>query len=170
MKANIWRALIEIGLIIFLLYSSLLTKEFTHSGIANNRGLLWAVEDVFTKGTFCDSSHGWIDWLHPPRIVSEEILRRRILQRIAPRYLSMIGVVLLSRRKARIHLISYVRKRKNQLEDRATRVSRFIHFGSSTSKSHILLNSDLTANADIWAYSTVIRQLSKFCRNWIGSL
>ena len=26
-------------------------REFAHSGIANDRGLLWVVEDIFTKGT-----------------------------------------------------------------------------------------------------------------------
>ena len=49
---NVWRALIEIGFIIFLFYSNLLMGEFTHSGLARNKGLAWAVGDVFTSANF----------------------------------------------------------------------------------------------------------------------
>jgi len=47
----IWRALIEVGFIIFLFYSNLLMGEFTH---ANSQGktLLFAVQDIFTTIDF----------------------------------------------------------------------------------------------------------------------
>jgi hypothetical protein len=43
----IWRAIIEIGFIIFLFYSNLLMGEFTR---ANGKGKAWAfaIEDIFT--------------------------------------------------------------------------------------------------------------------------
>ena len=47
-KNNAWRMLIEIGFIIFLFYSNLLMGEFERSGMARQRGLLWALSDVFT--------------------------------------------------------------------------------------------------------------------------
>ncbi|MGC1604602.1 MAG: hypothetical protein WA748_03705 [Candidatus Acidiferrum sp.] len=45
--APIWRAIIEIGFIIFLFYSNLLMGEFSR---ANGRGKTWAfaIEDIFT--------------------------------------------------------------------------------------------------------------------------
>jgi hypothetical protein len=52
MKRDVWRALIEIGFIMFLFYSNLLMGEFTHSGIARGRGLAWAIEDVFSEVNF----------------------------------------------------------------------------------------------------------------------
>jgi hypothetical protein len=52
MKKNIWRAVIEIGFIIFLFYSNLLMGEFERSGIGQTRGLAWAIEDVFTAANF----------------------------------------------------------------------------------------------------------------------
>jgi hypothetical protein len=45
---NVWRALIEAGFIIFLFYSNLLMGEFERSGVAQSRGLLWAIGDVVT--------------------------------------------------------------------------------------------------------------------------
>ena len=39
----------EIGFIVFLFYSNLLMGEFTHSGPARTRGLLWALRDVGTR-------------------------------------------------------------------------------------------------------------------------
>ena len=48
MKKNIWRAAIEVGFIIFLFYSNLLMGEFERSGMGLKRGVVWAVEDVFT--------------------------------------------------------------------------------------------------------------------------
>jgi hypothetical protein len=48
MKKNAWRMLIEVGFIIFLFYSNLLMGEFERSGMARQRGLVWALSDVFT--------------------------------------------------------------------------------------------------------------------------
>ena len=46
--ALIWRAIVEVGFIIFLFYSNLLMGEFTR---ANGHGKTWtfAIEDVFSK-------------------------------------------------------------------------------------------------------------------------
>ncbi|HVM73623.1 MAG TPA: hypothetical protein VMU13_01955 [Candidatus Paceibacterota bacterium] len=46
------RALIEIAFIIFLFYSNLLMGEFIQSGPGQNRGLLWAVQNIFTTTNF----------------------------------------------------------------------------------------------------------------------
>jgi hypothetical protein len=51
-KKNVWRALIEIGFIVFLFYSNLLMGEFERSGMGNKRGLAWAVRDIFTSANF----------------------------------------------------------------------------------------------------------------------
>jgi len=45
--APIWRALIEIGFIIFLFYSNLLMGEFTHSS-RQGKSLAFAIHDEFT--------------------------------------------------------------------------------------------------------------------------
>ena len=52
MKKNVWRAVIEIGFIIFLFYSNLLMGEFERSGLGQTRGLAWAIGDVFTAVNF----------------------------------------------------------------------------------------------------------------------
>ena len=52
MKKSVWRAVIEVGFIIFLFYSNLLMGEFERSGMGQKRGLTWAVEDVFTSSNF----------------------------------------------------------------------------------------------------------------------
>jgi hypothetical protein len=52
MEKKIWRALAEIGFIIFLFYSNLLMGEFTHSAIARGMSFTWAVNDVFTGVNF----------------------------------------------------------------------------------------------------------------------
>jgi hypothetical protein len=52
MKKNIWRAVTEIGFIIFLFYSNLLMGEFTQSGMARGRGFAWAVADMFSEANF----------------------------------------------------------------------------------------------------------------------
>jgi hypothetical protein len=52
MKKNIWRAVIEVGFIIFLFYSNLLMGEFERSGMGEKRGLAWAMTDVFTLLNF----------------------------------------------------------------------------------------------------------------------
>jgi hypothetical protein len=52
MKNSVWRAAIEVGFIIFLFYSNLLMGEFERSGMGQKRGLVWAIEDVFTVANF----------------------------------------------------------------------------------------------------------------------
>lgn len=52
MKKNVWRAVIEVGFIVFLFYSNLLMGEFERSGLGQKRGLSWAMEDVFTMANF----------------------------------------------------------------------------------------------------------------------
>ena len=52
MKKNVWRAVIEVGFIVFLFYSNLLMGEFEHSGMGQKRGLAWAIGDVFTAANF----------------------------------------------------------------------------------------------------------------------
>jgi hypothetical protein len=52
MKNNVWRALIEAGFIIFLFYSNLLMGEFERSGIGRQKGLVWAIGDIFTSANF----------------------------------------------------------------------------------------------------------------------
>lgn len=42
------KTITEIGFIIFLFYSNLLMGEFTHSGTGRERGLEWAIKDIFT--------------------------------------------------------------------------------------------------------------------------
>jgi hypothetical protein len=52
MKKNVWRAVIEVGFIVFLFYSNLLMGEFERSGMGLKRGIAWAIEDVFTTANF----------------------------------------------------------------------------------------------------------------------
>jgi len=52
MKKNAWRAVIEVGFIIFLFYSNLLMGEFERSGLGQKRGIALAVRDVFTAANF----------------------------------------------------------------------------------------------------------------------
>jgi p-aminobenzoyl-glutamate transporter AbgT len=52
MSKSVWRAVIEVGFIIFLFYSNLLMGEFEHSGIGRTRGVAWAIEDAFTVANF----------------------------------------------------------------------------------------------------------------------
>jgi hypothetical protein len=49
---NVWRAVIEVAFIVFLFYSNLLMGEFERSGLGRKRGLVWAIEDVFTAANF----------------------------------------------------------------------------------------------------------------------
>jgi len=51
-KKNAWRAVIEVGFIVFLFYSNLLMGEFERSGMGHKRGIAWAVRDVFTAANF----------------------------------------------------------------------------------------------------------------------
>ena len=43
-----WRALIEVGFIVFLYYSNLLMGDFESSGPGRERGLIWAIGDILT--------------------------------------------------------------------------------------------------------------------------
>jgi hypothetical protein len=52
MKKNVWRAVIEVGFIIFLFYSNLLMGEFERSGMGQKRGVAWAIGDIFTAANF----------------------------------------------------------------------------------------------------------------------
>jgi len=52
MKRNVFRAVIEVGFIVFLFYANLLMGEFERSGMGRKRGLAWALEDVFTSANF----------------------------------------------------------------------------------------------------------------------
>jgi hypothetical protein len=49
--APIWRALVEVGSIIFLFYSNLLMGEFNR-GSGQNKTLLFALRDIFTRANF----------------------------------------------------------------------------------------------------------------------
>jgi len=50
--APVWRALIEVGFIVFLYYSNLLMGEFESSGQGRSRGLWWSVHDILTGSNF----------------------------------------------------------------------------------------------------------------------
>ena len=50
--APIWRAIIEIGFIMFLFYSNLLMGEFTRANSAGGKTLLAAIGDIFTLVNF----------------------------------------------------------------------------------------------------------------------
>jgi hypothetical protein len=52
MKKDVWRAVVEVGFIIFLFYSNLLMGEFERSGMGRKRGVAWAIGDVFTAANF----------------------------------------------------------------------------------------------------------------------
>ena len=52
MKKHIWRAVIEVGFIIFLFYSNLLMGEFERSGVGKGRSMAWAIGDVCTSTNF----------------------------------------------------------------------------------------------------------------------
>jgi len=52
MKKNIWRAVIEVGFIVFLFYANLLMGEFERSGLGRTKGLVWAIGEVVTGTNF----------------------------------------------------------------------------------------------------------------------
>jgi hypothetical protein len=52
MKKTFWRAVIEIGFIMFLFYANLFMGEYERSGAGTKRGLAWAIADVFTLSNF----------------------------------------------------------------------------------------------------------------------
>jgi hypothetical protein len=49
---SVWRALVEVGFIIFLFYSNLLMGELERSGAARGKGLVWAIGDILTPENF----------------------------------------------------------------------------------------------------------------------
>ena len=49
--APLWRALVEVGFIVFLFYSNLLMGEFTRSN-GQGKSLAFAVKDIFTTANF----------------------------------------------------------------------------------------------------------------------
>ena len=51
-KKAIWRAVIEIGFIVFLFYSNLLMGEFERFGKGRELGLAWSIADIWTLGNF----------------------------------------------------------------------------------------------------------------------
>ena len=52
MKKAAWRAVIEVGFIVFLFYTNLLMGEFENSGKGRELGLAWAISDTFTSFNF----------------------------------------------------------------------------------------------------------------------
>jgi hypothetical protein len=49
--APFWRAMIEVGFIIFLFYSNLLMSEFTRTN-RDGKTFLFAIKDIFTSTNF----------------------------------------------------------------------------------------------------------------------
>lgn len=49
--APIWRALVEVGFIVFLFYSNLLMGEFTRAN-GPGKSLAFAIQDIFTLNNF----------------------------------------------------------------------------------------------------------------------
>jgi hypothetical protein len=49
--APVWRAMVEVGFIVFLFYSNLLMGEFTR-GNGQGKSLVFAVQDIFTAANF----------------------------------------------------------------------------------------------------------------------
>jgi hypothetical protein len=52
MKKHIWRAVVEVGCILFLFYANLLMGEFERSGMGRKNGLAWALRDILTASNF----------------------------------------------------------------------------------------------------------------------
>jgi len=52
MPTTIWRAIVETGFIVFLFYSNLLMGEFERSAPGRERGLAWALTEIFTTANF----------------------------------------------------------------------------------------------------------------------
>jgi hypothetical protein len=50
MKNSIWKAVVEVGFIIFLFYSNLLMGEMERTARGREKGLLWDLHDIFTRG------------------------------------------------------------------------------------------------------------------------
>lgn len=52
MKSKAWRAVVEVGFIIFLFYSNLLMGEMERTASGRDKGLLWELHDIFTWRNF----------------------------------------------------------------------------------------------------------------------
>jgi hypothetical protein len=52
MKNSVWRAVVEVGFIIFLFYSNLLMGEMERTASGHDKGLLWDLRDIFTRKNF----------------------------------------------------------------------------------------------------------------------
>jgi len=52
MRNQVWRAVVEVGFIIFLFYSNLLMGEMERSAAGRTKGLLWDLRDIFTLSNF----------------------------------------------------------------------------------------------------------------------
>jgi hypothetical protein len=52
MKNNVWRAVVEVGFIIFLFYSNLLMGEMERTANGRDKGLLWDLHDIITRKNF----------------------------------------------------------------------------------------------------------------------
>ena len=52
MKNNVWRAVVEVGFIIFLFYSNLLMGEMERTAAGRDKGLLWELHDISTRENF----------------------------------------------------------------------------------------------------------------------
>ncbi|MGA9902876.1 MAG: hypothetical protein WBQ39_13130, partial [Terriglobales bacterium] len=52
MKKSVWRAVIEVGSILFLFYANLLMGEYERSGAGQKKGFAWALRDVCTMSNF----------------------------------------------------------------------------------------------------------------------
>ncbi|HVO28668.1 MAG TPA: hypothetical protein VMT81_01660 [Candidatus Paceibacterota bacterium] len=52
MKKNLQRAIVEVAFIVFLFYANLLMGQFTSSGMGRERGLVWAILNIFTLPNF----------------------------------------------------------------------------------------------------------------------
>ncbi len=50
-SSHVWRAVVEVGFIVFLFYSNLLMGEFTR-GNRNAKTLAFAIRDIFTATNF----------------------------------------------------------------------------------------------------------------------
>ena len=52
MKKAVWRAIVEVGFIIFLFYSNLLMGEMERTANGRDKGVLWDLNDIFTRRSF----------------------------------------------------------------------------------------------------------------------
>lgn len=52
MKNSVWRAVVEVGFIIFLFYSNLLMGEMERTAGGRDKGLFWDLHDIFTRKNF----------------------------------------------------------------------------------------------------------------------